>query len=321
MKAHIVALALIGLCAAPANAQTNYPNRPITIIVPFAAGSGTDTLARVLTANIADGELKGASFIIDNKPGADGIIGATAAAKAAPDGYTLFMTTNTTHSVNPYIHKTLPYDPNADFVPISLLGETAPALLTTITDPATSVKDVADRVKKKPGDLNFAATNTSSLASTQMFEKRIGEKVVIVKYKAAPQALTDTMTGTISYFFGDLASGGSLVRGEKLKALAVLSERRLPGFPNVPTMAEAGFPGLEIPIWIGMFAPKGTSTEIVERLNRAIAAAQGKQEFIDALARGAVNVRTSKPDVFAKYVADQYQMWGRLAKEINLQPE
>jgi len=231
------------------------------------------------------------------------------------------MTTNTTHSVNPYIHKTLPYDPNADFVPISLLGETAPALLTTITDPATSVKDVADRVKKKPGDLNFAATNTSSLASTQMFEKRIGEKVVIVKYKAAPQALTDTMTGTISYFFGDLASGGSLVRGEKLKALAVLSERRLPGFPNVPTMAEAGFPGLEIPIWIGMFAPKGTSTEIVERLNRAIAAAQGKQEFIDALARGAVNVRTSKPDVFAKYVADQYQMWGRLAKEINLQPE
>src|SRR5476651_155941 len=130
MKAHIAALALISLCAAPANAQTNYPNRPITIIVPFAAGSGTDTLARVLTANIADGEFKGASFIIDNRPGADGIIGATAAAKAAPDGYTLFMTTNTTHSVNPYIHKTLPYDPNADFVPVSLLGETAPALLT-----------------------------------------------------------------------------------------------------------------------------------------------------------------------------------------------
>src|SRR5450631_2911095 len=221
----------------------NYPNRPITIIVPFAAGSGTDTLARVLTANIADGELKGATFIIDNRPGADGIIGATAAAKAAPDGYTLFMTTNTTHSVNPYIHKTLPYDPNADFVPVSLLGETAPALLTAFDNPTKTVKDVFDLVKQKPGALNFAASNTSSLASTQKMEKRIGGSVVIVKYKAAPQALTDTMTGTINYFFGDLASGGSLVRGEKLKALAVLSDRRLPGFDKVPTMTEAGFPG------------------------------------------------------------------------------
>jgi tripartite-type tricarboxylate transporter receptor subunit TctC len=176
-------------------------------------------------------------------------------------------------------------------------------------------------VEKKPGDLNFAATNTSSLAATQMFEKRIAGKVVIVKYKAAPQALTDTMTGTINYFFGDLASGGSLVRGGKLKALAVLSERQLPGFPNVPTMAEAGYPGLDIPIWIGLFAPKGTSPEIVERLNRGLAAVQGKKEFIDALARGAVNVRTTTPAAFAKYVTDQFQMWGRLAKEIDLQPE
>ena len=321
MKALISALAMMVLCALPANAQTNYPNRPIPIIVPFAAGSGTDTLARVLTANMTDGDFKGATFIIDNRPGADGIIGATAASKAPPDGYTLFMTTNTTHSVNPYIHKTLPYDPNADFVPVSLLGETAPALLTTAADPANSVKDVVDMVEKKPGDLNFAATNTSSLAATQMFEKRIAGKVVIVKYKAAPQALTDTMTGTINYFFGDLASGGSLVRGGKLKALAVLSERQLPGFPNVPTMAEAGYPGLDIPIWIGLFAPKGTSPEIVERLNRGLAAVQGKKEFIDALARGAVNVRTTTPAAFAKYVTDQFQMWGRLAKEIDLQPE
>jgi putative tricarboxylic transport membrane protein len=321
MKALISALAMMVLCALPANAQTNYPNRPITIIVPFAAGSGTDTLARVLTANMTDGDFKGATFIVDNRPGADGIIGATAASKAVPDGYTLFMTTNTTHSVNPYIHKTLPYDPNADFVPVGLLGETAPALLTTAADPANSVKDVVDLIKKKPGELNFAATNTSSLASTQMLEKRIGGKVVIVKYKAAPQALTDTMTGTINYFFGDLASGGSLVRGEKLKALAVLSDRRLPGFPNVPTMAEAGFPGLEIPIWIGMFAPKGTPSEIVDHINRGLAAAQSKQEFIDALARGAVNVRTTTPVVFSQYVVDQYEMWGRLAKEIDLQPE
>jgi tripartite-type tricarboxylate transporter receptor subunit TctC len=129
------------------------------------------------------------------------------------------------------------------------------------------------------------------------------------------------MTGTIQYFFGDLASGGALTRAGKLKALAVLSDRRLPGFADVPTMTEAGYPGLEIPIWIGMFAPKGTPTDIVDRVGRAIVAAQGKQEFIDALARGAVNVRTTTPATFAKYVTDQYQMWGKLAKEVNLESE
>jgi tripartite-type tricarboxylate transporter receptor subunit TctC len=323
MKQHITALlAMIGMSVLPANAQTAYPgNKPITIIVPFAAGSGTDTLARILTKNMAEGDFKNAIFVVENRPGADGIIGASAASKAAPDGYTWLLTTNTTHSVDPYIHKTLPYDPNKDFVPIGLLGETAPALLTSGTNPVTTVKAVVEQVKSRPNQLNFASTNTSSLAAAQMLEKRIGGKLVIVKYKAAPEALTDTMTGTIQYFFGDLASGGALARAGKLKALAVLSSRRLPGFDQVPTMTEAGYPGMEIPIWIGMFAPKGTPAELVERISRAIVAAQGKQEFIAALARGAVNVRTTTPDTFAKYVADQYKMWGKLSKEINLQAE
>jgi len=323
MKQYITALiATIGFGVLAASAQTGYPNeKPITIIVPFAAGSGTDTLARILTKNLTEGDFQNATFVVEDRPGADGIIGASDAAKAAPDGYTWFLTTNTTHSVNPYIHKTLPYDPNADFVPIGLLGETAPALLTSGTNTAKTVKDVVELVKSKPNELNFAATNTSSLAATQMLEKRTGGKVVIVKYKSAPEALTDTMSGTMQYFFGDLASGGALVRAGKLKALAVLSDRRLPGFDQIPTMAEAGYPGMEIPIWIGMFAPKGTSAVLVERISRAIVAAQGKQEFIDALARGAVNVRSTTPATFAKYVADQYQMWGKLAKEINLEQE
>src|SRR5471030_2428828 len=164
MKIITAFIALICVSALPANAQTTYPNqKPITIIIPFAAGSGTDTLARILTISMAEGDFKNANFVIDNRPGADGIIGATAAARAAPDGYTLFLTTNTTHSVNPYIHKTLPYDPNADFVPVGLLGETAPALLTSASNAAATVKDVVELVKQKPGDLNFAATNTSSL--------------------------------------------------------------------------------------------------------------------------------------------------------------
>ena len=323
MKTHIaVFVAVIGLGVSPVCAQTNFPSeKPITIIVPFAAGSGTDTLARILTKNINEGDFKNATFAVEDRPGADGIIGAADAAKAAPDGYTWLLTTNTTHSVNPYIHKTLPYDPNKDFVPIGLLGETAPALLTSGTNAVATVKDVIDLVKSKPGELNFAATNTSSLAATQMLEQRAGGKVVIVKYKSAPEALTDTMSGTMQYFFGDLASGGALARSGKLKALAVLSDRRLPGYDQVPTMAEAGYPGMEIPIWIGMFAPKRTPPQLIERISRAVVVAQGKQEFIDALARGAVNVRTTTPSTFAKYVADQYQIWGKVAKQINLEQE
>jgi len=184
-------LAAIGLSVLPAGAQTAYPgNKPITIIVPFAAGSGTDTLARILTKNMAEGDFKKVTFIVEDRPGADGMIGASAAAKAAPDGYTWFLTTNTTHSVDPYIYKRLPYDPNKDFVPIGLLGETAPALLTSGTNPITTVKDVVEQIKSKPNQLNFASTNTSSLAAAELLEKRIDGKLVIVKYKSAPEALT-----------------------------------------------------------------------------------------------------------------------------------
>ena len=314
-------LGAFSLAATPVLAQTAYPSgRPITMILPFAAGSGTDVAARTLTAAMSE-ELNGATFVIDNRAGANGLIGASAAAKAAPDGYTLFFTTNTTHSVNPYIYKTLPYDPNADFVPVGLVGETSPALLVSGKNPVTSVNDVIEQAKAKPGSLNFATTNTSSLAATQLFEKIADVKVVSVNYKAAPQALTDLMGGSIDYFFGDLASGGALVRSGNLKAIAVLNNRRLPGFDQVPTMSEVGVPGLEIQIWIGLFAPKGAPPEIVAALNKALVAAQGKKSVVDILAAGAVNTRATTPAEFAAYVKQQYERWGKLSKEINLQVE
>jgi tripartite-type tricarboxylate transporter receptor subunit TctC len=317
----IAVLAAVGWTASPAIAQANYPgSKPITLIVPFAAGSGTDVLARALTASLSQ-QLKGAAFVIDNRPGANGIIAAGAAAKAAPDGYTLLLTTNTTHSVNPFIYKKLPYDPIGDFAPIGLLGETAPALLAVASNPATSVKAVIERAKQSEHGLNFATTNTSSLAATQLLESKTGAKLTIINYKAAPQALTDLTGGVIDYFFGDLASGGALVRGGKLKALAVLSEKRLPGFPQVPTMTEAGYPGLDIAIWIGLFAPKGTPPELVQKINAAMAAAQKQPELIKSLADAAVNVKSTSVEQFGTYVAVQYARWGKLARDINLQAE
>jgi putative tricarboxylic transport membrane protein len=313
----------IGGLFAPAavRAETDYPaGHPIAIIVPFAAGSGSDLVARALADSMAK-DLGGASIVVDNKPGADGMIGAVAAAKSSPDGHTLFLSTNTVFSVNPYIHKTLPYDPNVDFTPIGLVGETAPALLTAVSNPASSVKDVIDAIRTKPSVLNFAKTNTSSEAATRLLETRNQLKLVLVNYKAAPQALTDTMAGTINYFFGDLASGGALVRGGQLKALAVLSDKRLPGFPDVPTVAEAGYPGLEIPIWIGLFGPKGMPAALTERINQSLVAAQRQPALVQSLENGAINVRAMLPVQFDAYVKDQFQVWGRLAKEIGLQQE
>jgi tripartite-type tricarboxylate transporter receptor subunit TctC len=321
VKSLITAIvAALGLTVLPAAAQSSFPSKPITIIVPFAAGSGTDVLARALTVSMAH-QLNGASFVIDNRPGANGIIAASAAANAMPDGYTLFLTTNTTHSVNPVLYRKLPYDPNTDFVPIGLLGETAPALLAAANNPANTVKAMIELGKQRPAGLNFATANTSSLAATQLLQSKTGIKLAIANYKSAPQALTDLTGGTIDFFFGDLASGGALVRGGKLKALAVLSDKRLPGFVQVPTVAEAGYPGMEILIWIGLFAPKGTPGSLVERLNTAMVAAQKQPELVRALADAAVNVRATKPDEFASYVASQYVRWAKLAKEINLQME
>lgn len=323
MKAHTSIFLAYGLAffAAASSAQPTYPTtKPITIIVPSAAGSGTDIIARALAVRMAP-LLGGATFVIDNKPGGNTIIAATAAAKAAPDGYTLFIATNTTHSVNPVIYKTLPYDPVKDFVPVGLIGETAPALLTAATNPISTVKGLVEEGKKKPQGLNFAVANTSGLAATQVFRNMTGVNTFIVNYKATPPALVDTAAGVVDYHFGDLASGGALVKGGKLKALAVLGNKRQPGFDSVPTMAEAGFPGIEVQIWIGLFAPKGTPTSIVERLNAALVAAQKQPALTKLLADATISVHPTSTEVFTAYVAAQSWRWAKLAREINLQAE
>ena len=321
MRKYLFAIAIAtSFTCTSASAQSDYPNKPITMIVPFAAGSGTDSLARRLTVAMSE-ELPRAQFIVENRPGANGIIGAGLVAKARGDGYTLLLTTNTTHSVDPYIYKNLPYDPIVDFVPVGLAGETAPALMTATSSKANSVRDVVNLAQKNPGALNFAATNTSSLAATQLFEQRANVKGQIVNYKISTQALVDTGAGAIDYIFGDLASGGAFVRNGKLKALAVLSERRLPGFPQVPTMAEAGYPGVEIQIWIGMFAPKGTPPAIVDRLNQTMVAALKRPEVVQALHLTAVEPRPTSPKDFATYVGVQLQRWGKFAKDFDLQAE
>ena len=302
------------------NAQEGYPAKPITLVVAFAAGSGTDIHARTLTAAMSK-EMPPAQFVIENRPGANGVVAARYVAGGPGDGYTLLMTTQSSHSAAPYLYKNIGYDPIADFVAVGLIAETAPTLLTAGSSKANSVRDVVAQAMQKPGGLNFGSINTSSLAATQLFAQRAGVKVEIINYKSATQASTDLVSGAIDYLFGGLAITRSLVQSGKLKALAVLRSSRVAAFPQIPTMAEAGFTGMEVTIWIGMFAPKGTPSAIVERVNRAMNSAQKRPEMVQTMDAGTLDFRLTTPREFADYVAEQQRIWEKLVKDFDIKAD
>lgn len=307
------------LAAAGTSVAQSYPAKPIRIIIPFAAGSGTDVNTRQVGTGMT--EFLRTALVIDNRPGVNGIIAAELAANSPGDGYTLFSTTLTTQAVNPHLFKKLPYDALNDFVPIGMIGQTAPVLMRGTGIPAASVKEVIEMARQKPGTLNFAVTNTSSQFATEFFRRQANVQIELVNYKSAPQALNDVVSGRIDFIFGDLASGAGLAKAGRLQPLAVASSRRLSSHPNLPTMAEAGVPGVEIDIWVGLFAPKGTPPEIIGKLNQALVASQQKEQTKAMLAQVAMTPRSTTPAEFAQYVRQQYDQWGRMVKELGIQPE
>ena len=294
-----------------------WPARPITIVIPFAPGGGTDVATRAI-ASLMGQELK-TSFVIDNKPGGNSFIGAQAAARAAPDGYTLFMTSLTTHSINPHVFKTLPYKVS-DFTPVGLLAATYPVLFVR-PGTAGSVRELVTQAAGKEGGLNFGVPNASSRFATDMFSILSGAKVTKVNYNATPQAHAEVVAGRLDAIFGDFSAGGALAESGKLKALAVAGPRRLSMHPAVPTMAEAGVTGVEVEIWAGMFAPRGTPPEIVNRLNAAMNKAMTDPQVREIFQKGAQDSRAMTPAEFGRYVDDQFAHWGRMAARLQIQPE
>ncbi len=298
-------------------AAQSWPSRPITIVIPFAPGGGTDVATRAI-ATLMGQELK-TSFVIDNKPGGNSFIGAQAAAKAAPDGYTLFMTSLTTHSINPHVFKTLPYKV-ADFAPVGLLAATYPVLFVR-PGAAGSVRELVAQASGKEGGLNFGVPNASSRFATDMFSILSGAKVTKVNYNATPQAHGEVVAGRLDAIFGDFSAGGALAESGKLKAMAVAGPRRLSMHPSVPTMAEAGVSGVEVEIWAGLFAPRGTPADIVQRLNAAMNKALTDPQVRDIFQKGAQDSRAMSPVEFGRYVDDQFAHWGRMAARLQIQPE
>jgi tripartite-type tricarboxylate transporter receptor subunit TctC len=312
------ALIFAGLVSA-ASAQAPYPNRPITLVLPFAAGSGTDTTTRIISQHL--GLALGVGTIIDNKPGANGMIAATYVARAAPDGYTLFVTTNTTHSANPFLLKNMPYDPVKDFTPIARTGD-LPFMLVVNNDlPAKNVAELIAYGKANPGKLTYASGSSSGIVSGATFAHNTGVDMLHVPYKSSPPALNDVIGGRISMIFIDVLTGLPHVKGNALRALAVTTKERSPLVPELPSMQEAGVPDFDISSWQGYFAPAGTPKEIVTRLNAEIRKIVEKPEIKAQLATLGMDAFSGTPEQLGTFVGEQLVLWEKLIKNAGIEKQ
>ena len=301
-------LCAVAGAAAPAFAQ-DFPNRPVRIVVPFAAGGGVDILTRALAQPL--GERLGQQVIVDDKPGAGGNLGVDAVAKSPADGYTLVMATTGTHTINPGLYPKLPFDAERDFKPVTLIAS-VPNLL--VVNPALGVDSAAALValaKSKPGALSFASfgNGASNHLSGEMLKSLTGIDVAHVPYKSAPQAVTDLMAGQTAFAFVNTPLALPHVRSGKLKALAVTGARRSAATPEFPTMQEAGVPGFVVESWYGLMAPAGTPDAVIARLHKEILAVLATPEVREFFAKQGADVVTSSPAEFAAMVKTERARW------------
>jgi tripartite-type tricarboxylate transporter receptor subunit TctC len=314
---------VVVLCLAAASSLAtaqSYPNRPIRAIVPFAAGSATDTVGRIFGAKWQ--EILGQPVVIENRAGANGAIGADAVAKAAPDGYTLLVGTNTTNAAINSLVKNVPFNFERDFAPVSFLGSIPLLVCVTVNDPATNLKDLITAAKARPGELTFATASASQRVSTEMLASMTGIRLVPVQYKSSPNAVTDLMSGQVRIFTADLAVTLAQVKAGKIRALAVTSQRRSPLAPDVPTVDEAaGIKGYELIAWFGLFAPAGTPREVLSRLNDAVRRSAEAADVRERFAPIGLELAPSSPDELAARVKVEAAKWARAMTEAGIQPE
>ena len=297
-----------------------FPAKPITFVVPFAAGSATDQLARALGADITAQTKQ--SVVVDNKAGASGFIAAQQVARAAPDGHTVLITTNTTQAANEHLYKKLPYDPVKDFAPLSLLGKGGQIMVVRADYPTKTVGEFLARAKKEPGKLSFGSGSSSSRTAGELLQQMADIKLLHVPYKSNPIAVTDLLGGQIDTMITDMSTGLPQVKAGKLRALGVSSAKRSPLAPEVPTIAEAGVKGYEMGYWFAAYAPAGTPPAVVKRLNELLVHAAKSPEAAKAFYEpSGTEVATSSPEDLTKFQAAESQKWGRIIKAAGIQPE
>jgi tripartite-type tricarboxylate transporter receptor subunit TctC len=314
----IVLCLCLALLTPLANAQ-NYPNKPVRIVVPFAAGSVSDGVARLLAQELSK-EL-GAQFIVEDKPGANSIIGAESVANAAPDGYTLLLPSNTALAANIALYKKLPYDPIKSFTPIMRVGNYPFVLLVNPKLPVKSVPELIAHARAKPGKLNFATSNSLSLVAAETFNVLAKTKFVRVPYKANPQALADLMNGQVHMMVADIGTAMTHVKAGKLRALGVTPAKRTRLAPGMASVAESGLPGFDFTGWVGLVGPAKLPPEIVNKLHGAVSKILAKQEVREAFDRIGTDIAPSKPEEFAAYIKEQIGDWGARVKAAGIEPE
>jgi len=314
-----IALALLALVAAqapaPAAAQT-YPARPITIVVPFQAGSGTDTVARVLAEHMSK-EL-GQPMVVENKAGANGSISATYVARSAPDGYTIFLSTNTPHASAPTLMKSISYDPIKDFAPITRVGNYTFVLAVHAGVPANSVKELIALAKAEPGKLSFASGNSTGIVSGERLKSLTKTDIFHVPYKSSPGALNDLLGGRVTMMFIDLAPSLAHFEAKSLKALATSRGDRSPLMPQVPTFKEAGVDDMVIESWAALYAPANTPPEIVARLNAEARNVLAEPDVKEVLATAGFDTFTSTPEELGTYTKAQLAVWTQMIKDAGI---
>ena len=317
--ASLALAAALAACAGAAAAQ-DYPNRPIRLVVGFAAGGTTDFMARLLADGLR-GPL-GQSVFVENKTGANGSLGAEYVAKSEPDGYTLYFTTAGVASVYPHL-RAAPYDPIRDFAPVGLVAFNSTMLVVNAAMPVQTARDLAELARKDPGKITTAITGLGSVShlGTVLFQSAAGIKLNVVPYRGAAPAMNDLLGGQLDALFGDGPTVMSHIAAGKIKALAATSQRRSEIFPDVPTFLEQGFADTVADQWAGVLAPARTPPEIVARLNAGIAAVMNDPAVRARLAQTGVVPAPDSPEEFTRYLNAEYERWGRIIREKGIKAE
>jgi tripartite-type tricarboxylate transporter receptor subunit TctC len=309
---------LLALALFATSAWAQYPSKPIRVLVPFGAGSSTDIVMRILAQPLS--QSLGQPVVVENKPGADGAIAAAEVAKAAPDGYTLLLATNSPLSAAPHLRK-LPYDALNDFTPISLVGNYTFFIVVHPGVPARTLQELIAYARANPGKLNYATGNTSGIVMTAMLASQSNMQLVHIPYKTEPPAITDLLSGQIQLMISSYATVAPHMREGKLRPLVTTLPNRSPLMPDVPSIVEAGFPKFSVSPWAGMFGPARMPKDVAERLNRELNTLLRRQDVRDNLLKQAFDPKGSTIDEFTPYVRGQYEIWGKAIREAGIQPE
>jgi len=310
----LLALALPGAAWAQA-----YPAKPITFVVPFAAGSATDQLARALGQSITNDTKQ--AVVVDNKAGASGMLAAQNVAKSAPDGYTVLITTNTTHAANEHLYKKLSYDPVKDFAPVTGLGKGSQVMVVNVNSPYKTVGDVLAKAKAEPGKLAFGSGSSSSRVAGELFKQMAGVELLHVPYKSNPLAITDLLGGQIDLMITDTSTGVPQVKGGKLRALGVSTMQRTPLLPDVPTIDEAGVKGYDMGYWFAAYVPAGTPAPVVQKLRELLVKGTASESAKTFFANSGSVPFTTTPEGLAKFQASETEKWGRVIKAAGIEAE